>query len=431
MNVLLYSHAFHPSIGGVETVSIQLAEGFVRRGIACKVVTRTPQDPDEVFDFPVIDNPSSTRIRQLVRWADVVLFNGASLAMQPWVLLYRKPFVWVHVGYQTTCIDGAGWFDGAPAPRTPWASIRHHARHLGVRNVLREAVKLAVRRFVAKHLVARNVAITCWMEEANPLPRQVQIYNPFPTRMFATTAANDPEYEFIFLGRLVSEKGVDTLLKAFAKIASLRPGNPPRLLIVGDGEQRTVLEALAISLGIGNHVSFVGSHRGASLARQVSRGRIAVVPSAWAEPMGGVVVELMAAGRNIIVSERGGLAECVGDAGFTFPNRNVDALALRMVELMTLPRIQAEQAARARERAHDFAPEVFIDQYVSMLREVSRKAGSPVQPVVVVHRADARATHALDSSIRSNTSSTVQPAGFWGSCENEEAFVMPGRKKRH
>lgn len=52
MKVLLYSHAFHPSNGGVETVSMQLTEGFALRGIACKVVTRTPRDPGAVHHFP-------------------------------------------------------------------------------------------------------------------------------------------------------------------------------------------------------------------------------------------------------------------------------------------------------------------------------------------------------------------------------------------
>ena len=126
MKVLLYSHAFHPSTGGVETVSMALAEGFTRRGIECKVVTRTPRDPAQEFPFELIDNPRTAQIRALVRWADVILFNGASLALQPWVLLSRKPFLWVHVGYQAGCIDGAGWHDNQRTPLTPWASFLHH-----------------------------------------------------------------------------------------------------------------------------------------------------------------------------------------------------------------------------------------------------------------------------------------------------------------
>ena len=377
MNVLLYSHAFHPSTGGVETVSMQLAEGLALRGIACKVVTRTPGDAETNHRFPVIRNPSKARIKELVRWADVVLFNGASLALQPWVLLYRKPMIWVHTGYQTTCIDGAGWTDGAPAPRTPWASVMHQARRRGLGSAAREGLKLALRRFVAKRLVTRNVAITRWMEEANPLPRQVQIYNPFPTRMFRQPSGEEPEFDFLFLGRLISEKGVDTLLKAFASLTFGKGAKPPTLLVIGDGPERANLEGLAKSLGVPDRVKFVGNHTGESLVKQVARGGIAVVPSSWAEPMGGVAVELMAAGRNIIVSKDGGLAECVGDAGLTFPNGNAEALADVMTKVRNERIEQWRPSARSLARAKDFDPEPFIDRYVALLREIVR---IPVPP---------------------------------------------------
>jgi glycosyltransferase involved in cell wall biosynthesis len=381
MKVLLYSHVFHPSTGGVETVSMELAEGFVRSGIHCKVITRTPQQGGTNLGFEVIECADKRRERALVRWADVVLFNGASLALQPWVTLYRKPFVWVHVGYQARTIDGAGWWDGAPAPMTPWASVRHHAKR-NFKGAVREGLKLALRRFVAKRLVTRNVAITKWMAQANPLPRQVQIYNPFPVGRFAEGSSSKivgPMYDFMYLGRLVSEKGVDVLLKAFAKVVEGSPPSTSRLLIIGDGECRGSLEQLAKKLGIWRRVTFAGSKHGDALVECVWSGRIAVVPSSWNEPMGGVVVELMAAGRCVIVSERGGLAECLGDAGLTFPNGDVDALAEQMTKLVGDKELQITLAARARKRAMAFAPAQFVDQYISLLREVANKGSAPTQ----------------------------------------------------
>lgn len=380
MKVLLYSHAFYPSTGGVETVSMQLAEGFVQHGFECKVVTQTPREAGRTFAFELIDRPDAHQVRQLVGWADVVLFNGASLALQPWLLLSRKPFVWVHVGYQTSCIDGAGWFEGAPAPLTPWASVRHHARHRGWTRVWRDALKLALRRFVATRLVSRNVAITRWMEQANPLPRQVHIYNPFPTDRYAAAAAFEkpaPEFEFLYLGRLVSEKGVDTLIRAFAKVVADRQPTPPRLLIIGDGDRRAALERLAQDLGVAHLIVFAGNQRGAELVDWVFKGQIAVIPSAWCEPMGGVVVELMAAGRNLIVSRDGGLAECMGDAGLTFANGDDDDLGRCMLGLLKDPALRASQAVLAKERALQFAPRRFIDEYIALLDQLA--AGQDTQ----------------------------------------------------
>lgn len=371
MNVLLYSHAFDPSLGGVETVSRKLAEGFVARGLACKVVTQTP-GPGAAFPFEVVRQPGAARIRELVRWADVVLLNGATLALQPWVLLSRKPFVWVHVGYQAATIDGAGWVDGARSPLTPWASFVFHARRGGWIGGLKNGLKLLVRRGVARLLVTRNIAITHWMDRMLPLPRQVQIYNPFPIEQFRAADGRPTDHDFFYVGRIVQEKGIDTLIRAFATVVQ-RSDAAPRLLLIGDGTARDSIERLVDELGLRARVSFAGKQSGAALVDWVARGRIGVLPSVWYEPMGGVAVELLAAGKSLIVSEQGGLAECVGEAGLTFPNGDHAALAERMLQLLADPELQHTLAARARERAKAFAPDPLIDRYVALLRELSGK----------------------------------------------------------
>jgi len=370
-NVLLYSHVFDPMVGGVETVSRMLAEGLVARGVACRVVTQTPAAAGEAAEFPfeVVRRPDARRVRELVRWADVVLFNGASLAMQPWVLLSRKPFVWVHVGYQACSIDGLGWVDNGPTPLTPWASFVFHLRRAGLRRGLLDGAKLMVRRAVALHGATRNVAITRWMAQKLPLPRQVLIYNPFPVESFRPAAGQPADHDFFFLGRLVQEKGVGTLIRAFATVVR-RSATPPRLLLIGDGAERPVIEALVDELGLRPQVTFAGKQSGPALLAWVARGRIGVLPSIWYEPMGGVAVELLAAGKALIVSEAGGLAECVGDAGLVFPNGDDRALAGQMQRLLDEPEFERALAARASERATAFAPGPFLDQYLALLQQL-------------------------------------------------------------
>lgn len=370
MNVLLYSHVFDPAVGGVETVSRTLAEGFHARGVACRVVTQTP-GPGTAFPFEVVRQPDPAQIKALVRWADVVLLNGATLSLQPQVLLSRKPFVWVHVGYQAATIDGAGWVDGGRSPLTPWANVVFHARRGGWKNGLKDGLKLLVRRFVARSLVTRNIAITRWMDRALPLPRQVQIYNPFPIDQFRAADGRPTDHDFFYLGRIVQEKGIDTLIRAFATVVQ-HSTTAPRLLLIGDGTARESIEKLVDELGVRPHLTFAGRQSGAALVDWVARGRIGVLPSIWYEPMGGVAVELLAAGKALIVSEQGGLAECVGDAGLVFPNGDHDALAQRMLQLLADPALQATLAARARQRADAFAPGPLIDQYVALLRELSK-----------------------------------------------------------
>ena len=369
MKVLLYSHVFLPSTGGVETVSRTLAEGLVRRGVECILVTSTPKGSEGThFPFEVVRCPAAARVRALLAWADVVLFNGASLALQPWLILSRKPFIWVHVGYQVSCIDGLGWVDGQPAPMTPWASLRFHARQDGLLRGVLHGLKLLLRRAVARHVVDRHVAITQWMANAQPLPRQVQIYNPFPIDRFRGAAPpSQAEFDFLYLGRMVSEKGVDTLIQAFARVVAQAPKRP-RLLLIGDGDRLPQMQHLAQSLGVAGDVCFAGQQSGSSLVEWVGKGAVGIVPSAWQEPMGGVAVELMAAGRGLIVSEQGGLAECAGDAGLRFSNGDAQGLANCMLRLLAEPQLRQTLGQRALQRAALFAPERFVDQYIELLR---------------------------------------------------------------
>ncbi|SFM07725.1 glycosyltransferase family 4 protein [Variovorax sp. OV329] len=374
MKVLLYSHVFHPSTGGVETVSRTLAEGFAQRGIDFKLLTSTPADKDRsAFPFEVIRTPDAARVRELLGWADVVLFNGASLALQPALIFSRKPFIWVHVGYQVSCIDGLGWVDGVAAPMTPWASLGFHLKRSGPAKAMAGGLKLLLRRIVAKRFVARHVAITRWMDEAQPLPRQVQIYNPFPIDRFRGAApVSEAPYDFVYLGRMVSEKGVDTLVEAFARVVG-QAHVKPRLLLIGDGDRLAAMQQLARTLGVEEQVHFAGRQSGQALVDWVGQGALGIVPSAWQEPMGGVAIELMAAGRGLIVSEHGGLAECAGDAGLRFPNGNAQALAERMLQVLAEPHLRHTLGQRALQRSALFTPDRFVDQYIELLREASRK----------------------------------------------------------
>src|SRR6185437_7220384 len=158
MKVLLYSYFFYPSLGGIETVSMSLAAGFVQKNIQCKVVTTTAGTKIDEFTFEVIRKPNRKRQIELVKWADIILFNGAGLALQPWVLLYRKPFVWVHQSYLVSCIDGLGWVDGVKAPLHPFPSIKYHIQRKGWVWGITQGLKLLIKRFVALNLVNKNVA---------------------------------------------------------------------------------------------------------------------------------------------------------------------------------------------------------------------------------------------------------------------------------
>ncbi|HET6283896.1 MAG TPA: glycosyltransferase family 4 protein [Polyangia bacterium] len=373
MHILLYSKPFFPSVGGIESVSLTLAEQIVAAGHVCTVITETPAaGSSRRFPFSIERTPNKRRRLALARAADVVHSNGASLALFPYAKLARRPFLWTHTAYQMVSVEGAGWLDGQPAPLTPLASLWLHARKRGLKTAAVAAVKLGLRRAVGR-LVDKNVAITNWVATRQPLPNQVVIYNPFPLGRFKRDDAPPPatRYDFLFLGRLVAEKGVTTLLSALALLNGQPRQRPATVLIVGDGEQRPELEQMSANLGLTAHVHFAGQKSDQDLLDAIAQGAVAVVPSLLEEPMGGVGLELLAAGRPLIVSERGGLAECVRGAAWTFPNGDHKALADLMAALIDDEALRNSRQAAAREIVACFdernLARAYLDLYAELL----------------------------------------------------------------
>ena len=367
MKILLYSHFFYPSIGGIETIGDQLAENFVKLGHTCTVVTIIPleKEAERAKPYKIVRNPSWKLKISLIREHDIVYSNGASVQLFWLAFFLRKPFVWTHQGYQLSCIDGLGWVEGEAAPLSPFKSLLFHARKYNWPVAIKGYLKLLARR-LAGRLVSKNVAVTTWVAYRQPFPGQIVLHTPYRINTFGAIAEkSDFEYDFLYVGRLVSEKGVATLLKAFHLLCQ-EESYEGKLLIIGDGSWKYLLEQLAAELGISEKVTFAGKKKGDELLEFVSKGRIAVIPSEWEEPMGGVSVEMLAAGKPIIVSRNGGLAECVGDAGILFENGNYTELAQKMSDLLVNPDLCNRLKQNAKLQLTKFNETALTQNYINL-----------------------------------------------------------------
>ncbi len=117
----------------------------------------------------------------------------------------------------------------------------------------------------------------------------------------------------LYLSRIDYMKGVDVLLRAFAK---LTPASTAILLIAGDGPPALVasLKALAAELGLGSRVRWLGFVSGARKRALLELATVFTLPS-LSENFGVAVVEAMQAGLPVVVTEGAGLAELVTRAG--------------------------------------------------------------------------------------------------------------------
>lgn len=331
MKILLGSHHFFPSTGGIETATNLLAREFVAQGNEVRVITQTEGNGD--FPFPVVRRPGPLELLRQVRWCDAFLQNNISLRTF-WPLLFvRRPFYIAHQTWMTNPDGSTGW------------------QHRLKRFVLRYGTSLAISRAIAEQL---------------PVP-SIQVGNPYDDKVFRNSLSEPRTNELIFVGRLVSDKGADLLLEAMALLQS-----KPRLTIAGDGPERARLEKQAAELNLQSRVDFIGSRTSEQLAKLLRQHQILVVPSRWREPFGIVALEGIACGCVVVGSAEGGLAEAIGPCGVTFPNGDARVLANTLARLLTDPaecdRLQQNAAAHLAR----FTPRQVANVYLEAMKSSKR-----------------------------------------------------------
>ncbi len=157
----------------------------------------------------------------------------------------------------------------------------------------------------------------------------------------------EPERYVLFVGRLIGDRGLDILLGAHASLV-----NPPPLVIVGD-VQHDPGQAKKWRERAGPGVRFTGYQTGENLEALYSHAALCVHPSE-VEGMALAVLEAMAHGRAVLVSDIPENLEAVGDCGATFGVRDEEALRREMMALLSDPAGRAALGARARERVRQY-----------------------------------------------------------------------------
>lgn len=174
-------------------------------------------------------------------------------------------------------------------------------------------------------------------------------------------------FNVLFVGRLTREKGVDLLLDA---VATLRFA--VSLDIVGDGPEKEFLQRLSQEVGLSKLVRFHGWIPSDRLPEFYLRSNVFVHPGRWPEPLGRTILDAMAFGVPVLVSNTGGPPWAIDGAGLVFHPGSVEDLAQKIELLHSNPSMAAVLAARATERAKDFdygkAIPKLLDLYGSIAR---------------------------------------------------------------
>ena len=210
-------------------------------------------------------------------------------------------------------------------------SVRLHGRELSIRGSLRAG---SDGRVLAMSLHLRNEML----RHGWPADRIDFVPLPGPVRGAAAAAPAPPPNagspaRFLCLGRLVEEKGVDTAIRAVARLD--QSGIDVALDIAGSGRAEKRLRRLAADLGLGERACFHGWVDSSGSAALFASARAVLFPARWHEPAGLVALEAMAAGRAVVASAVGGLPETVEDGvnGLLVEPGNPAALAIAIERL--------------------------------------------------------------------------------------------------
>ena len=161
-----------------------------------------------------------------------------------------------------------------------------------------------------------------------------------------------PQYQFYekavcYIGRLSSEKGLQTLIKAMV-------GLNIQLKIIGDGPIKNILEARVKDLKLQN-IRFLGFKSGNELKEEIARSMAVVLPSEWYENNPRSVLEAFALGKPVIGAKIGGIPELIKNykTGLTFIPGNANDLSKKITFLSNNPKMIKVMGRNARKYVED------------------------------------------------------------------------------
>ncbi len=223
------------------------------------------------------------------------------------------------------------------------------------------------------------------------------ITNPFqPLAPVAVDRAKPPwpvkdgEPVALFVGRLITEKGIYDLLEALALV---RAKMPAHLVLAGGGPEEENFRKRARDLGMVAHITLAGYLGPEALAAAYQAADLFVLPS-WSEGFPTVLTEAMHAGKPVVTTRIRGALDHLQDgvhARFVEP-RAPRELAAAIVEVLQSPALRETMSVANRKKVEEFAPEVAGEKILAELEEICATETAPESKTAPASSARPRGT---------------------------------------
>jgi glycosyltransferase involved in cell wall biosynthesis len=304
----------------------------------------------DVIHLHQFDDPDAVRV---MREHAPVVISAHGYTACPSGVYYFRP------GQECTRAHGPGCapnmvLRGCAHTRDPRPLPRAYRRAGRGLQALRSAdLAIAYSSSVERHLAANEIV-------------HRQVIPLFTTMVAKSGSGHATRRRVVFAGRVVAAKGVGVLIRATRDLDG-------EVVICGDGWQLQEMRRLARRLGVQDRVSFRGWLPAEELAEELANASVVAMPSLWPEPFGLVGIEALSAGRPVIASSTGGIADWLEDgvSGLCVPPGDARALARTLNELLADPERQRAMGAAGRESV---AARFSAERHVTALLEAYANA---------------------------------------------------------
>lgn len=371
--ICLVSFSFHPSIGGVPRKARFLVEGLLARKHRVTVATRKTDSAAQALrpDVRLVRLSCFPWVRGLRKFGEWhFLFSVLFFLVR-----YRREFDIFHnfTGFSEAfaTVLAAKLTKKKVVVSLEGSGLSSELRHLEEKKVFGKFLA----RFICRKadcLVAVNDAMLLELGERGvEESRRVKIPNAVPVpkalpapgerKRLRSKYRIEQDIVALYTGRIDSMKDLRTLIRAWVKVSGLR--SDVLLLVVGDGDQRPILEREAKTLGLSGRVRFLGERN--DVHEYLSLSDIFVLPS-LAEGLSVSLLEAMSYGLAVVVSDIPANREVIVDGvhGLVSPTGDVGQLAQAILKLVDNPSLREDLGMSAARKVRDgFVLEDMIDRY--------------------------------------------------------------------
>jgi len=360
MRLMMVSQDFPPAVGGVQSYSLELAKRLAKRAEQLRCVA------PRIEGCASFDCTSPIETTRVLGNSDALAITG--LFAVPSIARELRPDVAFHAQWQTSA---ASLWSRARSGFPRRIVVATHGRELRLDPLRRvpgghkafSAMRGAILRSVDAVLsVSRYTAGL--VREVGVDPRRIHVvcngvdahrFHPVDPSAFVRRHGLSSRRRILTIGRLVRRKGIDTVIEALPRI--IDAFGDVSYVVAGDGPDGARLKDLALRLGVGAYVRFIGRVPQEDLCACYSSADVFVTVARDEPPsvegFGLVFLEAGACGVPVVGSRSGGIEDAIveGVTGHLVQPSDPDAVARVVLSLLRDPKRARQMGDAARQRA--------------------------------------------------------------------------------